>query len=607
MNTKLELLAPAKNLKVGIAAVNAGADAVYIGAPKFGARANVGNSLEDIKRLVEYAHDFRVKIYVTINTILYDNELKEVRDLIWELDKIKVDGIIFQDMGILEMDLPPISLIASTQCDNYSLERIKFLEDIGIKRVILARELSLKEIKEIRENTSLELETFVHGALCVSFSGRCYMSQTTNQRSANRGECVQACRLNYDLVDSKGKILAKNKPLLCLKDFNLSQNLEELIDAGITSFKIEGRLKDEDYVYNVVSFYRKELDKIIKKKKLEKSSSGDVFCHFEPDLEKTFNRSYTNYFLKGRQDNILSSSPKSIGKFLGRVKTASRKYFVLDREVEISNGDGICFFDKQGALQGSNINEKEGDKIFLNDARGLREGVPVYRNVDVKFLKELENNPCERLIPLNILFKETENGVSLTVEDNEHNVVNINLKQENQKAEKKETAEENIKNHLSKLGGTIFYAKKVNVEWKEPIFMPVSVINDLRRKVVEEIKEKRDSKYNRERMTLEKNKEPFIEKNISYEWNVSNKLAESFYKRHGVEKIEPAFELTKGVKGKKVMTTKHCLRHYLGRCLKENKDVKLNEPLFLINSKGQKFSLKFDCAKCQMEIYKDNK
>lgn len=607
MNTKLELLAPAKNLKVGIAAVNAGADAVYIGAPKFGARANVGNSLEDIKKLVEYAHKFRVKVYITINTIIYDNELKEVRDLIWELDKIKIDGIIFQDMGILEMDLPNIPLIASTQCDNYSLERIKFLEDIGIKRVILARELSLPQIKEISKNTNLELETFVHGALCVSFSGRCYMSQTTNSRSANRGECVQACRLNYDLIDNKGKILARNKPLLCLKDFNLSENLESLIDAGITSFKIEGRLKEEDYVCNVVSYYRKALDKIIKKNKLEKSSQGDIFCNFEPDLEKTFNRSYTDYFFKGRQDNIISSSPKSIGKFLGRVRIASRKYFVLDREVEINNQDGICFFDKQGVLQGSNVNQIEGDKIFLNDARGLREGVPVYRNVDIKFLKQLENNPCERLIPLTMLLKEENEGVSLMVEDNEHNVVSIILKQKNEKAEKKETAEENIKNHLGKLGGTIFYAKSVKIEWNDPIFMPISSINDLRRKAVEEIEKKRGSRYNRETMILKKSDVPFIEKNLTYEWNVSNKLARDFYFRHGVENIDPAFELEKNTKGKKIMTTKHCLKHYLGRCPKNNKGVELNEPLFLVNGKGQRFLLKFDCSKCQMEIYKDNK
>ena len=607
MNTKLELLAPAKNLKVGMAAINSGADAVYIGAPKFGARASVGNSLEDIEKLVEYAHQFRAKVYVTLNTILYDHELKEARELIWDLDKIRVDGIIFQDMAILEMDLPQIPLIASTQCDNYSLERIKFLEDIGIKRVILARELSLQQIKEIRKSTNLELESFVHGALCVSFSGRCYMSQATNERSANRGECVQACRLNYDLIDNKGKVLMKNKPVLCLKDFNLSDNLEELIDAGITSFKIEGRLKDEDYVCNVVSFYRKKIDQIIKKKKLEKSSHGDIFYGFEADLEKTFNRSYTTYFFKKREDNILSQSSKSVGKFVGRVKVAAKKYFILDRRADINNGDGLCYFDKHGSLQGSNVNEVSGEKIFLNDARGVREGEPVYRNLDVKFLKEIESNPCKRLIPLSILFKEEKDGVSLMVKDDEYNIVNVSLKQENKKAEKKESAEENIKNNLNKLGGTIFYVKEIKIEWNDPIFIPASVANDLRRKAIDELEKKRKGKYNREVMIIKKNEVPFIEKNLSYEWNVSNKLSQDFYKRHGVESIEPAFELSKGIKGKKVMTTKHCLRHYLGYCPKEKSGVKLNEPLSIVNSKGQRFSLRFDCDKCQMEIYKDNK
>ncbi|MDD5098223.1 MAG: U32 family peptidase [Candidatus Pacebacteria bacterium] len=607
MNTKLELLAPAKNLKGGMAAVNAGADAVYIGAPKFGARSSAGNSLEDIKKLIEYAHDFRVRVYITINTILYDNELKEARDLIWDLYKIGADGIIFQDMAILEMDLPSIPLIASTQCDNYDLERIKFLESIGIKRVILARELSLEQVKEIRKNTNLELETFVHGALCASFSGRCYLSHSINGGSANRGECIQACRLNYSLIDNKGKTIADNKPLLCLKDFNLSNHLEELIDAGVTSFKIEGRLKDEDYVSNVVAYYRKKIDEIIKNKKIEKTSQGDVFYGFEPDVDKTFNRSYTTYFLKEREKNILSQSPKSIGKLLGRVKIASRKSFVLDRDVKVNNGDGLCFFDKQGNIQGSNVNQVEGNEIFLNDARGLRMGTAIYRNLDTGFLKEIENNPCKRLIPLSFLFKEEKDGVSLKATDNEYSAVNIFLKQENQKADKKEVAEENIKNQLSKLGGTIFYAKEIKVEWAGPIFMPISLINDLRRRAIDEMYSKRRGKYNRETMVFKKSEVPFIQKHLSYEWNVSNKLSQEFYKRHGVESIEPAFELMKNNNGKKVMTTKHCLRHYLGYCLREKDGVKLKEPLFLISNKGHGFSLKFDCENCQMEVYKDNK
>lgn len=607
MNTKLELLAPAKNLKGGIAAVNAGADAIYIGAPKFGARSSAGNSLEDIGRLIEYARDFRVKIYITINTILYDDELKEVRDLIHDLYKIGVDGIIFQDMAILEMDLPPIPLIASTQCDNYDLERIKFLEDIGIKRVILARELSLEQIKEIKKNTNLELEMFVHGALCTSFSGRCYLSHSISGGSANRGECIQACRLNYSLIDANGKTIEKNKPLLCLKDFNLSENLEELIDAGITSFKIEGRLKDEDYVSNVVAYYRKKIDEIIEKKKMEKSSQGEVFCGFKPDLDRTFNRSYTTYFLKGREKNIISQSPKSIGKLLGRVKIASKKSFVLDGDIEVHNGDGLCFFDKQGNIQGSNVNNVLGNEIFLNDAKGLRMGTLVYRNNDVGFSKEIENNPCKRLIPLKFLLKEEKDGISLKVTDNEYTSVSVSLKQENKKAEKKEVAEENIKNQLSKLGGTVFYTKEIKIEWMEPIFMPISAINELRRKAIDELYIKRRSKYNKETAVFIKNEAPFPQKDLSYEFNVSNKLAKAFYKRHGAYSVDQAFELMKNNNGKKVMTTKHCLRHYLGYCLKGKDGLKLKEPLSLLSSKGHQFLVKFDCDKCQMEIYKNNK
>ena len=441
---EIELLAPAKNLSTGMAAVNAGADAVYIGASKFGARTAASNSLEEIEKLIEYAHQFKVKVYVTVNTILRDDELKEANDLIWKLYDLKADGIIIQDMGILEMDLPPIPLIASTQTDNYSLERIKFLEGIGFKRVILARELSLDQIKEIRENTDLELESFVHGALCVGFSGRCYLSSYLSGRSANRGECIQACRLPYTLIDGDNNVIAKNKPLLCLKDFNLSNNLEELIEAGVTSFKIEGRLKDEDYVSNVVSYYNKRLNEIISKRNdFKRSSLGDVSLGFEPDLEKTFNRTYTTYFLKGRPKDILSNSSKSVGKLLGKVKEVFKDSFVLDKEVEINNGDGLCFFDKNNDLIGSNVNNFSEGKIFLNDMMRIEKGQDIYRNTDARFLKNVKT---ERKIPLSILFKEEKDGFCLIAEDNDGNQGISRIKIEKKEAEKKEKARENIVN-----------------------------------------------------------------------------------------------------------------------------------------------------------------
>jgi collagenase-like PrtC family protease len=593
---EIELLAPAKNLNTGIAAINAGADAVYIGAPKFGARAAASNSLEEIEKLIDYAHQFKVKVYITLNTILYDNELKEANDLIWSLYNLKADGIIIQDMGILEMDLPPIPLIASTQTDNYSLDRIKFLEEIGFKRVILARELSLDQIKEIRENTNLELESFVHGALCVGFSGRCYLSSYLSGRSANRGECIQACRLPYTLIDGDNNIVVKDKPLLCLKDFNLSNNLEELIDSGITSFKIEGRLKDEDYVSNVVAYYNKRLNEIISKKKnFKRSFLGVVFLGFEPDLEKTFNRTYTTYFLKGKQKDILSPSPKSVGKLLGKVKDVYDNYFVLDKEIEIHNGDGLCFFDRDNNLMGSNVNTTEKEKIFLNDMSGVIKGIDIYRNTDTEFLKNIKT---ERKIPVSLLFEEIKDGFCLTIEDNDGNQGLSKIKIEKKEAEKKEKAIENVINQLGKLGETIYISKEIKVEWKKPYFIPISQINEMRRVAIESISLERKKNHKIEDFKIGNNNVPFIVKNLSYEWNVSNRLAEQFYKKHGVANIEPAFEIKKG---NKVMTTKHCLRNYLGFCPKEGKVIK--EPLYLINEKGQKFLLKFNCINCQMEIY----
>ncbi|MFA5071956.1 MAG: U32 family peptidase [Candidatus Pacearchaeota archaeon] len=588
---EIELLAPAKNLNTGIAAINAGADAIYIGAPKFGARAAASNSLEEIGALIDYAHQFRVKVYVTLNTILFDNELKEANDLIWSLYDLKADGIIIQDMGILEMDLPPINLIASTQTDNYSLERIKFLEDVGFKRVILARELSLEQIKEIKDNTNLELETFVHGALCVSFSGRCYLSSYLSGRSANRGECIQACRLPYTLVDGDNNIIAKNKPLLCLKDFNLSDNLEELIEAGVTSFKIEGRLKDEDYVSNVVAYYNQKLNNI---KGVKRVSSGVVSLGFEPDLEKTFNRTYTTYFLKGRQKNILSPSPKSVGKLLGKVKDVFDDYFILDNDVEINNGDGLCYFDKLGNLIGSNVNVVSSGKIFLNDMSGIITGLDIYRNTDTKFLKSIK---VERKIPLSFLFKENKKGFSLAVKDDDGNQGISEIEIDKQEAEKKEKAIENINNQLGKLGETIYAVKDIKIEWKKPYFIPISQINEMRREAIDNLSSERKKNYKIEEFRIKDNDIPFITKSLSYEWNVSNKLAEQFYKKHGVVDIEPAFELKRG---NKVMTTKHCLKNYFGFCPKEYGKIK--EPLYLINEKGQKFLLKFNCVGCQMEI-----
>ncbi|MFA5009363.1 MAG: U32 family peptidase [Candidatus Paceibacterota bacterium] len=601
---KIELLAPAKNLEIGIVAINAGADAVYIGAERFSARAEAGNNLDDLKILIEYAHQFRVKVYVAFNTIIYDSELEEAEDLIKRIFEARADGLIIQDMGILEMNLPPIPLIASTQMHNYDLEKIKFLEKIGFKRIILARELSETQIKKISQETSLELEAFVHGALCVSFSGRCYLSEALSDRSANRGQCLQACRLPYSLIDGNNKILIKEKHLLCLKDLNLSENLEELIEAGVTSFKIEGRLKSKDYVANVVYFYRKKIDEIIaKNNNLTKASEGIIASDLKPDLEKTFNRGYIDYFFKKRNKDILAiNSPKSIGKLVGKVKEISSHYFVLEGKEKINNGDGLCFFDKQGNLFGSNVNKVLENKIFLNNKQGLFLGADVYRNFDIKFSKELENFGPKRKILVEISIFESKNGFELEAKDQEGNKAFIQLECEKELAKNKEIAEKTIISQLSKTGETIFIVSEIKIKLTKPYFLKISFLNELRRKVLKLLAEERMKNYKQEIFNLPKSKEDFPLKELSYEFNVSNKLSSQFYQKHGVKKIDPAFELIKEKKGKKIMTTKHCLKHYFGYCPKE-KNNNLKGPLYLVNKKGQKFLLKFDCSNCQMEIY----
>jgi len=603
---KIELLSPAKDYDCGVAAINAGADAVYIGGPKFGARKDASNSLRNIISLIEYAHQFRVKVYVTINTILFDNELEEVKSLIEKLYAHGADGIIIQDMAILEMDLPPIKIIASTQCDSQDLKKIKFLEKAGFGRVILARELSLEEIKEIRKSTNVELETFVHGALCVCMSGRCYFSELAAKKSANRGHCQQLCRFPYSLVDAEGKVLVKNKFLLSLKDLNLSKDLDDLIEAGIDSFKIEGRLKDVDYVSNVTYQYRRKLDRIIKRNPtLEKASVGNIEVDWEPDLEKTFNREYTDYFLRGRKKDILSiDSPKSKGKLLGKVKTVSANYFILEKGVEVKNNDGLCFFDRFGNLQGSNVIKVFGPKIYLNDMAKLEAGMEVYRNSDVEFEKQIKSKPPKRTISVYFEVHESDAGVMVRVFDDEGNDVSIEKSMEKVLADNKEAALENMRLQFSKSGDMIYEVKEVKLFFAEVIFMKISIMNALRRESLEKLDALRKESYVREERKIKRTDHQYPLNKLDYQSNVSNALAEKFYERHGVINIEPAYEIQTDKKGKKIMTTKHCLRHYLGKCLKEG-DKAIKEPLYLVNSKGYKYLLRFDCRNCQMEVYYD--
>ncbi len=585
-NNKTELLAPAKDLETGLAAVNFGADAVYIGAKSFGARHSAGNSLDDIKKLVDYAHLFNVKIHVTVNTILTDDELYQAVDLINELYKINVDAIIVQDMGIINLaikgKLPPILIHASTQCNNRTIEKVQFLENIGVSRVILARELSKKQINEICKNTKAEIETFIHGALCVSYSGQCYLSYAIGGRSANRGECAQPCRKKYSLIDENGKYIAKEKYLLSMKDFYASKHLESLVNSGVKSFKIEGRLKDINYVKNVVSYYRKQLDKIS-----TKTSSGKIFTDFEPAVEKSFNRGFTSYFLENREKCFNIISPKNKGYKTGIVKNSGTGWFELDNKCEFNPQDGICFIcneEQTGCL----VNKFENNKVYLNKKITIPKGTKIYKNNDSKFENILTNSNTVRKIRVN--FELKNNILSATDEDGNRTELKIT---ETEKPNNEEKMAENIKKQLQKTGESIFYAEEVKTDNNIP-FIPVSKINEYRRLILENLKNERIKNYKREvQKPLKYIK--YLNSQANYHENIHNHEAEEFYANCGCEVLEKSLESTNYFGGKELMRTKHCLKYAFDMCKSPKK-------LFLIDEKGKKYPLKFDCKNCEMVI-----
>jgi len=601
---QIELLAPAKNYEVGKAAIDAGADAVYIGAEKFGARASASNQFADIEKLVNYAHFFNSKVYITLNTLLFDNELDEARKMVWQLYNAGCDAIIIQDMSFLMFDLPPIQLFASTQTDNRSVERVKFLQAVGFKRVILARELSLKQIGEIAEKTNIELECFIHGSLCVSYSGQCYMSSAICNRSANRGECSQPCRSAYNLLDNQKNILIQNKHLLSLKDLNLSDYLQQLIEVGVTSFKIEGRLKDLDYVKNIVAFYRQKIDEIIKNKtNIQKTSSGKSIYAFTPNPEKTFNRTYTTYFIEKREKaQTTFLTQKALGEEIGTVKYVSKNWFSVKTEKTINNADGLCFFDKHNEMTGLRVNKTEGEKIFVNTTEKLQAGITVYRNHDQQFNKQLNSDSSTvRKIAVELLFQETENGFSLKAKDEDANEVEFALESEKTQAKNIETAKNQIETQLKKSGETNFEIKALQINLKSDYFISISILNNLRRNVLEMLKNERLNNYKADEYKIERNNFVFPKPELDYSNNVVNSLAEEFYKQHGVEKTENGFELDKNKKNKKLMTTKYCILFEIGKCLKTNSKNEIHLPLFLENNK-QLYRLEFDCTKCEMQI-----
>jgi collagenase-like PrtC family protease len=608
--TAIELLAPARDLVCGLTAIDCGADAVYVGAQRFGARAKAGNSLEDIEALTRHAHRYWAKVYVTVNTLLYDDELPQAVRLLHQIHEIGVDGAIIQDVGLLECDLPPLPLIASTQMHNHTPARIAFLERVGFQRAILARELTLAQIRAIRQaTTTIELETFVHGALCVCYSGQCYLSYAIGRhalggRSGNRGECAQPCRHRYSLVDSDGNILARNRYLLSLRDLNFSAHLGELIDAGVTGFKIEGRLKDEVYVANVVSAYRRQLDAVLEAKGLRKSSSGHSRIDFEPDLAKTFNRGYTTYFLHGRGEPPGSiDTSKMTGEFVGRVAAVKGRSFTLDTDVELHSGDGICFFDAEEELQGTVVNAARGRDVTPQEIAGIREGARIYRNHDHAFLKALKKGRTERKIAVRLTLEETKAGFALTAADEDGNAATEEVAHEKALAQKPEQALSTAEKQLRKTGDTEFTCQGIEITWEAPYFLPVSILNHLRRETLEKLAEARARNRPVDRATIRKNDVPYPEKTLSYLGNVLNQKAAAFYRQHGVQEIAPAAESGLDMRGKRVMHTRYCVKHQLGLCPRENDAPPLKEPLYLIDEDGHRYRLRLDCAACEMGVY----
>ncbi len=607
----LELLAPAKNAAFGIEAINHGADAVYIGGPAFGARAKAPNTVADIARLVKHAHRYHAEVFVALNTIFHDNELVGARELVQQLYEAEVDALIVQDMGLLEMDLPPIQLHASTQTDIRTVEKAIFLDQVGFSQLVLARELDLPTIQKISAATTCNLEYFIHGALCVAFSGQCFISHAHTGRSANRGECSQECRLPFTLEDQKGRIIGKDKHFLSMKDNDQSANLRALIDAGVSSFKIEGRYKDLPYVKNATAHYRQLLDEILHDApELAKSSHGHCAYTFSPQPEKTFNRSATDYFANGRQADIGAfDTPKFSGEALGKVSKVGHDYIEIDTEVQLHNGDGICFFDVHKELVGLRVNTVVGNKLYPNEMpHDIRRGMATYRNRDHAFMRLLEKDSAQRKIALMMEFAQTDAGFALTVTDEAGFTATAHCSVEKQIADNIEKSQASLHENLAKLGSTDFVAEAIALKTTQPWFVPASIVNALRRDAIEQLQDARDCGY--ERPALRAKTQPlaiYPEDTLSYLANVYNKKARQFYEKHGVKMIAAAYEANKELDEVPLMITKHCLRFSHGLCPKEAKGVigvqgtVTAEPMTLING-NDRFTLKFDCKPCEMHV-----
>ena len=624
---EIELLAPARNAEIGIEAINCGADAVYIGAEAYGARHAAGNRVDDIARLADYAHRYGAKVYVTLNTILYDDELRHIHHLIDQLHDAGVDALIVQDTALLTMHLP-LPLHASTQMDIRTADKVRQLHRWGFEQAVLARELGLKEMADIHHACpGVKLEAFVHGALCVSYSGRCYASQYCFNRSANRGECAQFCRLAFDLEDAQGNKIVRNKHLLSLKDMNRSRSVEQMLDAGISSLKIEGRLKDMAYVKNTTAYYSQLLDKIISRRPQHYRRAAYGRCHttFEPDLNKTFNRGFTDYFLRGRTEDVASiHTPKAVGEPVGTVKEIRNNYILVSGTASFHNGDGLCYFDASGTLQGFRVNRAENNKLYPHlMPQGLAVSTPLFRNHDAAFEAAMLRPTPQRTVSIDLNIEDTDDGFRLTATPFRGEIITLDVKAEHQLALKPQT--DRIIAELSKMGGTGLEVTTVTTAFSHDYFIPASLLSQWKRELIEKVRESESARVR----TCESGKiktsmfnaqcsmlnTPFTE-------NISNRAAKQFYEEQGAKEIEPAFELSLPKGNVTLMTCRHCIKYSLGLCVKYNRKTP-NSKRSMVNAEGvaseqrersgngqwsivlpdgRRFPLEFDCHKCEMRV-----
>ena len=617
---QLELLAPARDIRIGIAAIDCGADAVYIAGPQFGARQAAGNPIEDIRSLCEYAHKFGAKIFVVLNTILYESELEEAYRFMLNVQSAGTDAIIVQDLAVVEMarngfngvfEPLNIPLHASTQCAIRTPEQARYLESLGFSRLILERELSLDQIRAIRDAVSCELEFFVHGALCVCYSGQCYLSELIAGRSANRGACIQACRSKYDLVDASGKVLVRDKALLSLKDYNLRGRLRELAEAGITSFKIEGRLKNESYVRNVVRDYSLALDRLIEKGGFERLSFGKVTGGFAPDTSKTFNRGYTELFLDGKRGKWAAmDAAKSMGEYIGTVSAIGRNSIQLNlkKGVVLGNADGFSFVSRYGKVEGFRGDVCTGSTIKCKVLTGLFVGAQLYRNINAAFEKEVERNQCSREIPVDVKlsFAFTNNvwGLEAIARSQDGREITLSLDAGEQTAENTERMSGILQSQIEKSTGHYrFLLSEVVYPGALP-FMRASELNEIRRRLAEQMDATPvccKALFIRD-LNLA-SPLPFPSESTSYKQNISNSLSETIYSNAGVKSVGKAYEL-EHTSGAELMRTKYCIRHELGMC-PIHQGAKTSAPLFLLNN-GKRFAIQFDCRNCEMFICEDS-